>query len=162
RLTFTLGLAGTARYRGGRLSVAPMDAVVRGKDVIPDIDARGRFELHDALSAHLDGVIAEWPDAWPALPSPLDQSDAPLPFVLDYTGPANLGGDIALQLQRDAMSFAGRFRLPGILDWLDQFASGTPLPPLDGRLTVPTIEIAGATLTGVEIELDDSDDEPPQ
>lgn len=162
RLAFVLGLGGTARYRDGRLSVAPLGVVVRGKDVIPGIDARGRLDLHDALSAHLDGVIAAWPDAWPALPSPLDQSDAPLPFVLDYAGPANLDGDIALQLQRDALRFDGRFRLPGILDWLDQLASGTPLPPLDGKLTAPVITIAGATLTGVEIEFDDSDDEPPQ
>ncbi|MGV8942063.1 MAG: hypothetical protein ACOH1P_11100 [Lysobacter sp.] len=161
-LAFTLGLAGTARYRDGRLLVAPLGVAARGTDIVPHVDANGRFVLDATLSAHLTGVIADWPVAWPALPSPLDQSDSPLPFVLDYTGPASLDGDIDLQLQRDALRFDGRFRLPRILDWLEQRASGTPLPPLDGTLTVPTLTIAGATLTGVEIEFDDSDEQLPR
>ena len=61
----------------------------------------------------------------------------------------------ALELRRDDTRFAARFHLPAVLDWLDSGAIGSPLPPLQGRLSTPRMEIAGATLEGVEVELDD-------
>ena len=64
--------------------------------------------------------------------------------------------DVAsLRLRRDATRFDARFRLPEMLAWLDDVATGTPLPPLRGSLSTPKLEVAGATLEGVEIELDD-------
>ena len=38
---------------------------------------------------------------------------------------------------------------------MDSAGTGTPLPPMDATASVPTLEIAGATLHGVELTLDD-------
>ena len=37
--------------------------------------------------------------------------------------------------------------------WLNAGSAGSPLPPLAGTLSTPRVEIAGATLEGVEVEL---------
>lgn len=159
-LPFTYGVAGPLRYRDGRFTIVPLGAVLRGEGVVPRLDAHGAFAWEGALGLRLDGTLATWPDAWPTLPPPLARSDAPMPFVLDYLGPANLSGRTDLQLRRDETRLDARFRLPRVLEWLDQIALGTPVPPLDGRLSTPRIEISGATLEGVEIQFDDAGVEP--
>lgn len=157
---FAYGLAGTLRYRDGRFTLAPLGLAVRGRGAIPTLDARGTFAWQDGIALRLEGALAAWPVAWPALPPPLGQSDAPLPFALDYSGSANLSGETALRLRRDATRFDGRFRLPEALAWIEGAASGTPLPPITGTLTTPELQIAGATLEGVEIEFDDGASPP--
>ena len=62
-----------------------------------------------------------------------------------------------LALRRDDARFDARFRLPDVLGWANAPAPGSPLPPLDGRLTTPRMEISGTTSQGVEIEFHDSD-----
>lgn len=159
-LPFVYGLAGPLRYRDGCLTIAPLGAVLRGDGIVPSFDAQGAFAWQDALALRLDGTLAAWPAAWPTLPPPLGQSDAPLPFVLDYHGPADLAGSTDLQLRRGQTRLDANFRLPRVLDWLDQLATGTPLPPLDGRLSTPRLEISGATLENVEIEFEDGEVDP--
>lgn len=158
-LPFVYGLAGPLRYRNGEIQLAPLGAAVRGSGVMPNFDAAGRFAFGDAMQLHLDGRLIAWPQAWPALPPPLGQSDSPLPFVLDYRGGADFSGDSALQLRRDQTRFDGRFRLPQVLQWVDAGAQGALLPPLSGTLSTPRIDISGASLQGVEIELEQ---DPPQ
>lgn len=160
-LPFVFGLAGPLRYRDAALTLAPLGAALRGKDAIPQLDASGRFAFGDGMRLHLGGVLAQWPEAWPTLPPPLGQSKSPLPFVLDYDGPADFSGDSALRLQRDQTRFDGRFRLPAVLAWVDASAQGSLLPPLSGRLSTPRIEVSGATLEGVEIEIEQDDDATP-
>ncbi len=160
-LPFVHGLAGNLRYADGRFAIAPLGLAVRGTETIPTFDARGRFAWRDGIALQLDGTLAEWPQAWPALPPPIGQSDSMLPFALDYTGSTDLSGQSALQLRRDETRFDGRFHLPAVLQWIDQIADGTPLPPIDGTLTTPTLEISGATLEGVEIEFDAADGTTP-
>ena len=157
RLPFVYGLAGALRYHESRFGIAPFGLAVRGRETVPTLDAHGTFAWQDTITLQLDGALAGWPDDWPALPAPLGQSNAPLPFALAYHGSADLAGETALQLRREETRFDGRFRLPEVLAWLDTAATETPLPPIDGRLTTPKLEIAGATLEGVEIELDDSE-----
>lgn len=159
-LPFVYGLAGPLRYRDGRFTIAPLGAVLRGDGLVPTFDAHGALAWQDALALRLDGILAEWPADWPTLPPPLGQSDSSLPFVLDYHGPANLSGATDLELRRDQTRLDADFRLPRVLDWLDQLATGTPLPPLDGRLSTPRLEISGATLEGVEIEFEDGEIDP--
>src|SRR5699024_9388480 len=98
---------------------------------------------------------ATWPQDWPALPPPLSASTSPMAFALDYTGRIDFADLAALELQRDATRFDARFRLPAVLAWLDAGATGSLLPPLQGSLSTPRLEIAGATLEGVEVGLDD-------
>ena len=126
-------------------------------DRIPDLRGRGSLSLGRQLKLHLGGEIAAWPAGWPALPPPLAQSDSPLPFALDYAGRMGLSDVATLALQRDDARFDGRFRATDATAWANAPARGSPLPPLSGTLHAPRLEIAGATLEGVQVELDDPD-----
>ncbi|RPE77101.1 hypothetical protein EDC50_2358 [Vulcaniibacterium tengchongense] len=155
-LPFALGLAGPLRYRGGALALAPLGVALRGGNAIPTLDAHGALRLGGRMDLRLQGVLADWPAGWPALPAPLDRAGAPLPFALDYRGGADFSGPAALQLRRAGAEFDGGFRLPELLAWVDAGASPSPLPPLRGRLRAPALELAGARLEGVEVEFDDA------
>jgi hypothetical protein len=159
QLPFALGLHGPLHFDEATWTLAPAGLALRPRDdradsPLPPLDAHGRLALGRKLTLQLDGALAQWPQAWPALPPPLGQSRSPLPFKLHYDGAPNLDGEAALQLHRDATRFDGRFRLPRVLAWIEA-KQGSPLPPLSGRLTTPTMEVSGATLEGVEIEMND-------
>lgn len=156
RLPFTLGLHGPLRYDHGTWVLAPASVALRGREPIPDFDARGALALGRRLAMWLDGTLPRWPQSWPALPPPVSDSASPLPFALRYTGQADLSDVAGLRLRRDATDFDSRFKLYDMLDWIDR-PGGSPLPPLDGRLRSPELEISGATLEGVDIVLDDED-----
>lgn len=155
RLPFALGLAGDLAY-DTRLSIAPMALALRRGGPIPDLDAVGRLDWRPHLGLALDGELARWPRAWPALPAPLGRPDRRLPFSLEYRGPLDLSGPARLALRDRATRFEARLHLPRVLAWLEADGRGTPLPPLDGRLSTPRLEIPGATLLGVDIEIDDA------
>ena len=156
RLPFSLGLHGPLRYDAGTWVLAPVDVALRGDEPVPSLDARGAFALGKRLVIELDGALPQWPASWPALPVPVSSSTSALPFSLRYAGKADLADVARLRLQRDATDFDGRFRLYDVLGWIDQ-AGGSPLPPMDGRLRSPELEISGAVLEGVEIVIDDED-----
>jgi hypothetical protein len=156
---FALGLYGPLQFDEATWTLAPAGLALRPReghadDPLPALDARGTLALGRKVTLQLDGALAQWPQTWPALPSPLGQSRSPLPFALHYDGALNLDDEAALQLRRDATRFDGRFRLPRVLAWIEA-KQGSPLPPLSGLLTTPTMEISGATLEGVEIEMND-------
>lgn len=160
-LPFVLGLHG-ALHAGGDgnvLGLAPMGIALRGEGVVPDLLAGGRVALGDRLSLALDGRIAHWPDAWPALPQPLSDSTAPLPIALRYDGPADVSAPIALQLEHEHARFDGEARIAAMLGWFDALATGSPLPPLRGQLTADRVEVSGAVLQDVEIIFDDGSGE---
>ena len=154
-LPFAMGLAGPLRIDGAAITLQPAALAVRGQDSIPTLDAEGGLTLGKTLQLQLEGQLASWPDAWPALPPPLGQSTSPLPFVLGYAGASDLSGIASLQLQRDDTDFDGRFRLFEVLDWIDAPAQGSPMPPITGTLSTPRVEISGAVLEGVEIRVQD-------
>ena len=159
RVPFALGLHGALRFGQSTWTLAPVGVALRGQGLIPSIDARGALALGLQLVLRLDGNIAQWPDAWPTLPPPIGQSKSPLPFGLRYVGEPGLSGVAGLRLRRDATVFDGRFRLPAVLGWIDATATGSLLPPIDGTLSTPELQISGATLQGVEIDF--GDDELP-
>ena len=152
-LPFAFALNGTLRTDGGNVALSPASIALRGDDLVPDLDARAAFAYTNTAALHLDGLLATWPEAWPALPPPIGQSDSPLPVVLDYAGPFDFSAIARLQLQRDDTRFDGRFRLPEVLAWID--GDPSPLPPLSGRATTPRMEIAGAILEGVDARFED-------
>ncbi len=156
RLPFSLGLHGPLRWQDGALRLAPVAAALRGGGMLPSFDATGRLAVGDRLALDLRGRMQDWPDGWPALPAPIGASDAPLPFALRYDGATNLSDEIALELARDATRFDARFRIDDVLAWMitqEGAQGGSPLPPLDATLRTPQLEISGATLEGVEIEV---------
>ena len=152
RLPFSLGLHGPLRWRDGALRLAPAGVAMRGGDALPSFDAVGALAVGEGLALELRGRLPAWPAGWPALPAPIGASDAPLPFALRYAGALDLSDDIALELARDATRFDGRFRIDDILAWMEA-QDGAPLPPLDARLRAPQLDISGAVLDGVEIEV---------
>jgi hypothetical protein len=158
-LPFALGAHGPLRHDGGRTLLDPAQLLLHGRgapagDPVPDASLRGRLALGDALALDLDGSIARWPAAWPELPAPLHRPAGPIATALDYLGPVDLSGIVALQARKDATRFDGRFRIRDIQAWLDA-GMASPLPPLDGSLRTPVLEIAGARLQGVSISVED-------
>lgn len=156
RVPFALGLHGPLRYADGTLSLTQAGVALRGAGAMPALDAHGALALGRELSLQLDGALPRWPEDWPALPAPLSASNSPLPVSLRYRGKSDLSDVAGLSLQRDAMRFDSRFRLFDVLDWTTQ-PGGAPLPPLDGHLQAPRLEVSGATLEGVDVTLDDED-----
>ena len=154
-LPFRLGLHGPMAFNNASWRFVPVSVFLDGDGAVPDAVARGSVSVGQRLILHLDGRIAGWPDAWPVLPVPLSASASPMPFALDYKGAIDFADLAALELARDDTRFDARFRLPAVLAWLDAGATGSPLPPLQGNLSTPRLEIAGATLEGIEVELDD-------
>ncbi len=156
RLPFALAITSPLRVRGSTLALAPAGVAVRGSDAIPNLDASGALAHGTRLLVDLNGRLAAWPDAWPALPPPISRSDTPLPVSLHYLGHLDLSDAAHVRLQRDDTRFDARFRLPEITAWVAATAEGSPLPPLSGHLTSPRLEISGAQLEGVEVTIDDS------
>jgi hypothetical protein len=159
QVPFALGIGGNLRQSGAGVRLFPAAVSTVGQDLVPALAAHGEIAFARRLDLRLAGRIQHWPQAWPALPPPLAQSTAPLPFELSYRGEPTLTDIATLQVHRDDVGFDGRFRPLAVADWIGGNA-GSPLPPLDGRLTAPALDIAGARLEGVEMSFDDPDVEP--
>lgn len=157
RLPFVLGVHGPLRFDGATWTLAPVGVALRGEGVLPTLDARGAIASGRRLVIRLAGQLPGWKDAWPALPPPIGQSASPLPFRLGYVGKADASDITTLRLLRDDTRFDGRFRLSQVLAWMKAARAGSPIPPLDGTVTAPRLEISGAQLDGVEVEIDDPD-----
>ena len=155
-LPFLLGAAGPLHFKQGVWALDPAALTLHGEGVVPEATAKGALALGRRLVLRLRGDIAAWPEAWPALPPPLSASTSPLPFALDYAGRIDFSDVISLGLRRDATTFDARFKLPEVVAWVDSNVAGSPLPPLQGHLQTPRLEIAGATLEGVEVDLTDN------
>jgi hypothetical protein len=159
RVSLSLGLGGNLYQSGAQLRLSPAALATVGQGMVPGLAARGRIAFADRLDLVLAGQLQRWPQAWPALPPPLSQSDAPLPIVLSYSGAPALTDIATLRLRRDQAIFDGRFHPLRIADWIVA-SEDSPLPPLDGQLSAPRLDIAGARLDGVEIRFDDPDVAP--
>ncbi len=155
RVPLRFGAYGPLELVGSRLNTEPLTVVLNGAGAVPGVHARGSATLDSTLKLDLGGSLDGWPADWPALPLPLSSSKAPLQFALEYFGAPSFDDEARLRINRDATRFDARFRRPEVLRWLDAGASGSPLPPLTGSLSTPRLQLPGATLEGVQIELDD-------
>ncbi|GHD67539.1 hypothetical protein GCM10007164_07710 [Luteimonas padinae] len=156
-LRFALGTHGPLRLRDGTWTLAPAAVALRVEGIVPRLDLNGRGAFGHALLLEFTGRMPDWPEAWPALPAPLDASPAPIAVALAYAGARDLSGPVGLHLRRDGAQARAGVRIPELLGWMDAAATGTPLPPLAGRASAPRIEIAGAVLEGVEIGIEPGD-----
>jgi hypothetical protein len=114
--------------------------------------------LSNVLGLQLTGTLAAWPSGWPDIPAPVGASKSPIAFALQYNGRPDLSDVAALHLSKDATLFDGRLRPFEFSNWIQAGSAGSPIPPLDGRLSTPRLDIAGAQLQGVDVTI--SDDEP--
>ena len=154
---FSFAVSGPLRWNAGTWSLAPARVSARGRgepdtDPIPALEARGDVALGEHLVLRLHGGIEAWPAAWPTLPEPLASSRSPMAFALRYRGAVDLDDTAFLQLQRDDTAFDGSFRLREVLAWAG--ADPNPLPPVEGTLRTPRLDVAGATLQGVSVQLE--------
>jgi hypothetical protein len=157
RIPFALGAHGPLLFDEAVWLLADAGVVLRGRgepatDPVPSLRAQGQLALGRRLVLRLKGDVARWPQAWPALPAPLDASTAPMPFALDYTGAPDLGDVATLALQRDGAALDARFRFADVQAWLGA-GDANPLPPLDAHVRAPLLELDGARLEGVEATL---------
>ena len=153
-LVFALGAHGPLRLRDGTWTLVPLTVALRGQGVVPMFNATGRAALGPALLLDLEGAMADWPDAWPALPAPLGASTSPFAFALRYAGAMDLTDPASLHASRDEARAEVDARVFEVLDWMDAAAAGSPLPPLRARASAPRIEVPGGTLHGVELGID--------
>jgi len=160
RIPLVVGIRGNWSASGDGLAIDPASVALRAQDAIPSFDAHGRVAMGDRLELQLEGVLPRWLDVWPKLPAPLDRSHSALPFALDYSGTPAFDDPMHLRLTRDATRFDGRFRVRDVSAWTQANARGTPIPPIDGTLTTPTLVVGSATLEGVEIHTDDPSVQP--
>jgi hypothetical protein len=161
RAPFALGVRGPLRF-GDAIVLAPATLALHGRgapgtDPVPALRAQVILAWQQRLVLQLRGTIAQWPSAWPALPAPLDASHAPLPVALDYAGRVDFSDPATLALSREATHFDARFRLSDVVAWIDAADHGSPLPPLDGRLVTPRLDIGGVRLDGVEMDVRNDD-----
>lgn len=153
RLPFAFGLAGRARYERGLL-LEPIGVALRQGRELPDLRATGGIAWSPALAIDVDGELERWPSRWPALPEPLGRPPGPLRMMLGYAGPIDFSGETHLRLRDRRSLFDGRFRLPALLAWIDAPPGTTPIPPIEGRVSTPRLDVPGATLEGVEVTID--------
>ncbi|PZO09651.1 MAG: hypothetical protein DCF27_05295 [Lysobacteraceae bacterium] len=156
-------LATAGRFDSGdkatRLDVSAL--VLTSQSPLPNLDASGHVVFADAVSASFKGTIKEWPEGWPTLPAPMSASTSPLAYTITYEGADDFSAPVALAVVRDETRFEGRFVVAEVTTWIDA-AAATPLPPLVGTLSTPSVEIAGATLEGVSIQIEEDAPAEPE
>lgn len=155
-LPFRLGVNGSLDLDQQGMRLMPFVLRLYGDTAVPDLTAQGRLIVASHLQVQLQGMLADWPPAWPPLPSPLATSRAPLPFTLNYVGAADLSAPLTLTLRRDATQLQTRLAWPHLQTWLQAPGTGSPLPPLDGWLSAPTLDVNGIRLEGVELRIKDT------
>ena len=77
-------------------------------------------------------------------------------FVLGYDGDTGFAAPLHLRVFRDATRLDVRAEVPEVLAWMDR-DDASPLPPLEGVFTTPTLAVGAFTLDGVRVEFDDGD-----
>ena len=158
-IAFALGAHGPVRMASDGVHWPSLSLALRADGVVPNLDAAGNLSAGTQLQLALHGLIQAWPEAWPALPAPLSDSRSPLPFTLGYAGALDFSDTFDLGIQRDATRLDARLRVREVLAWRDAAAADSPLPPIEGRLVTPRLDIAGAQLEGVEVNFE-ADDAP--
>ena len=128
---------------------------------VPDLDAKGQASFGKATSIDLQGALKQWPEGWPVLPAPMSASKSPLAYTVSYRGAGDFSAPVALTVVRDQTRFEGRFVIGDITRWIDA-PGAPPLPPLVGTLSTPSLEISGATLEGVNLQIEEDAPAEPE
>ena len=150
-------------YHRVPLDVVPPQEVIncqeltfKGESPLPTFEAaivslgRGRLGLEAEISAN--GWMRDWPTDWPALPAPL--AGTPTQFELRYAAPPDSAASILAKLSWGETKADVSFVMDDVLAWLDS-GNSAPLPPLLGTVSTPSLEISGATLEGVTVQIEE-------
>lgn len=150
----TLGLHGDWQLSSKGLQLAPAQVALRGKDIVPNLDATGHVQFGRDVDVALAGKLAQWPSAWPALPSPLNRYTGERTFALKYQGDARFQSPFELQLRQPDLEFNGKLRAQEVLQWTQTSDQGTPIPPIQGRVKAAKLDVGDIQLEGVVIDVE--------
>jgi len=149
-LPFALNLDGALDF-DQHITCSPFAFELTGAGPLPSLHAEGDAIFADGqLQLHLSGEMPQWPRAWPTLPKPLNRQHR-LDFTMDYTGALDWSGRAHLQLQRGPTRLDASLHPSQLAQWFSHLPS-SPLPPLQGHLSAPRLELPGVTLHGIEIK----------
>ncbi|GAB2660446.1 AsmA family protein [Arenimonas aestuarii] len=123
-----------------------------GDSPLPSFNATGSANFGEPATLALTGTMPRWPKDWPVLPEPEASAELPLEFSLAYDGPADLSDPLSLEVTRGETRLDARLVIADLQAWLANEAR-TPLPPMLGRFTAPSLEIEGFTLENVQADL---------
>jgi hypothetical protein len=154
-LPFQLQAAGHYLSNDAALSIDAGKLELHGASPLPNLTGAGKLVVAEQMRLDFEGLLQDWPKDWPALPQPLAANSSKLPLRLAYLGKPDFSDPIALTVNRDQTSLQASVRVPEIRQWLDA-PPGSPLPPLNGKLSTPSLAFDGVELRGVEIEISDS------
>lgn len=144
-------------HDAGRTSIARSAFELVGARSVPPMHGHLQATLAQTLQFDADARLEAWPDAWPALPAPLASAPGPFSANLAYEGPLDLGAPMDVDVVHEQATLETRFVLARLLAW-SLPATGSPLPPLSGRLRTRALEFGNVRLEGVVVIVDDPDD----
>lgn len=119
---------------------------------LPNLESNLFVSIGDAMKLRSSGLIAEWPKDWPVLPAPMNQQTKNIPYQLEYSGNPDFSDAISLVINIEKSKLDSSLKIADIQQWIVQ-KDGSPLPPLQGRLETPDIQMDGVSLEGISIEI---------
>lgn len=155
----TAAAQGRFRFADGGFTLLADRLALDGDSPLPSLAGEAYVARHGQLSLGFRGRLATWPQAWPALPPPVGAARGPFPVTAVYRGEPDFSGPLQLALAVGETKVDARTRLPEMLAWIDE-PSTSRLPPLEGTLTTPRLDIEGVVLRGVRAVIDDGDQAP--
>ncbi len=153
---FDVRIATTPRTAAGDLHLDAMTiALHESAGTTPWLSVQGTAQLSNeaALTFDLNGEIAQWPAAWPALPFP-EAEESTVRIALAYAGSTDLRGHASLSLARGDDGIAGRFDLGDIAGWLAA-PEASPLPPVTGAMDAARLQFGSVELRGVKLRIEE-------
>lgn len=151
---FELQAAGHYASNDSAFSVDARALKLDGASPLPNLSGKGKLTLAEQMQWDFDGVLLNWPKAWPALPQPLAANTENLPVRLSYLGKSDLSNPLSLIVTREPTVLQASVRIKDLRQWMAA-PNGSPLPPIDGTLRTPSLVFDGIELQGVEIEVSD-------
>ena len=134
----------------GRLEIAKLS--FESQSPLPSFEATGSATFGEPTSLALSGNMPKWPKDWPVLPEPEANAGLPLAFSLAYDGAEDLSDPLSLEVTRGQTRLDASLVIEEVQAWLAN-EERTPLPPMLGRFTAPSLEIEGFTLENVQADL---------
>jgi uncharacterized protein involved in outer membrane biogenesis len=119
---------------------------------LPNLRATLNLSVGEALKIGSLGEIAEWPKDWPTLPAPMNQKTKNIPYELAYFGKLDFSDAVALKLTPEKSQLSSSLKIADMQNWLGQ-TDGSLLPPLQGKMDTPSIQLDGVNLEGISIEI---------
>ena len=135
-------------------SVEARELKFDGASPLPNIAGKGKLAVSEQTRLDFDGLLLDWPKTWPALPTPLAADSKNLPVRISYAGKPDFSDPVSLLVTREPTTLQASLRVGDLQQWLAA-TNGSPLPPINGTLSTPSLEFDGVKLLGVEVEISD-------